>query len=403
MTVFYSHKNRRMQPVKYGIGRGTRAVALLALAALGVVGCGKDEAPAPAGMARGPERGGPRTAVVEIAPAEVGTIARRITVSGIVEPIRTVGINSQISGAILSVGAVEGDVVHAGTVLARLDDRELRAQEASAAASHEMARANFERSERLRERQVITAAEYDRDRTALAAAEAQLKQLRTRLDYTTIRAPITGVVTEKQIEAGDIVGVQNRLFTLADVDTMVVRVQVSELDVVQLHPGDAVSVALDAYPERPLTGRIRRIFPAADPATRLVPVEVALRQDGERIARSGFLARIELALGTRTGVLLVPASAVVGDAASAAVFIVQDGTALRRSVRTGLNSEGRVEILSGIQPGDPVVIAGNNGLRDGAEVRVVGQQGGAIVDDSGAQRATAAAGAAVGATGGNTP
>lgn len=378
-------------------------MALLALAALGVVGCGKDEAPAPAGMARGPGRGGPRTAVVEIAPAEVGTIARRITVSGIVEPIRTVGINSQISGAILSVGAVEGDVVHAGTVLARLDDRELRAQEASAAASHEMARANFERSERLRERQVITAAEYDRDRTALAAAEAQLKQLRTRLDYTTIRAPITGVVTEKQIEAGDIVGVQNRLFTLADVDTMVVRVQVSELDVVQLHPGDAVSVALDAYPERPLTGRIRRIFPAADPATRLVPVEVALRQDGERIARSGFLARIELALGTRTGVLLVPASAVVGDAASAAVFIVQDGTALRRSVRTGLNSEGRVEILSGIQPGDPVVIAGNNGLRDGAEVRVVGQQGGAIVDDSGAQRATAAAGAAVGATGGNTP
>jgi RND family efflux transporter MFP subunit len=378
-------------------------VALLALAALGVVGCGKDEAPAPAGMARGPGRGGPRTAVVEIAPAEVGTIARRITVSGIVEPIRTVGINSQISGAILSVGAVEGDVVRAGTVLARLDDRELRAQEASAAASYEMARANFERSERLRERQVITAAEYDRDRTALAAAEAQLKQLRTRLDYTTIRAPITGVVTEKQIEAGDIVGVQNRLFTLADVDTMVVRVQVSELDVVQLHPGDAVSVALDAYPERPLTGRIRRIFPAADPATRLVPVEVALRQDGERIARSGFLARIELALGTRTGVLLVPASAVVGDAASAAVFIVQDGTALRRSVRTGLNSEGRVEILSGIQPGDPVVIAGNNGLRDGAEVRVVGQQGGAIVDDSGAQRATAAAGAAVGATGGNTP
>jgi RND family efflux transporter MFP subunit len=347
-------------------------------------------------------RRGPRIAVVETAPVEVGTIARRVTVSGVVEPIRAVGINSQISGAILAVEALEGDVVRAGTVLARLDDRELRAQVASAAASHELALASFQRSERLRERQVITAAEYDRDRAALAAAEAQLEQLQTRLGYTTIRAPITGVVTEKSIEAGDIVGVQTRLFTLADVDTMVVRVQVSELDVVQLHPGDAVAVALDAFPGQPLTGRIRRIFPAADPSTRLVPVEIALRQEGERLARSGFLARIELALGARNNVLLVPASAVVGDAGSAAVFIVQDGTALRRSVRTGLNSEGRVEILSGIKAGDPVVIAGNNGLRDGAEVRVVGQ-GGTIVDDSGAQRASAAANGASGTAGGNTP
>ncbi len=381
-----------MKPVKFGIGSGGWAALLTATVALGAAGCG-EKGQTSSGTGAGARRA-PRIAVVETAPVEVGTIARRVTVSGIVEPIRTVGINTQIAGAILAVEAVEGDVVRAGTVLARLDDRELRAQVASAAASHEMARANFERSERLRERQVITAAEYDRDRTALAAAEAQLQQLRTRLEYTTIRAPITGVVTEKRVEAGDIVGVQTRLFALADVDTMVVRVQVSELDVVQLSPGDAVDLVLDAFPDRPLTGRIRRIFPAADPATRLVPVEVALRQGGERIARAGFLARIELALGARNNVLLVPAAAVVGDASSAAVFIVQDGTALRRTVRTGLNSEGRVEILAGVAAGDPVVVAGNNGLRDGAQVRVVGQGGGAVVDDSGAQRA---------AVGGNAP
>jgi RND family efflux transporter MFP subunit len=144
---------------------------------------------------------------------------------------------------------------------------------------------------------------------------------------------------------------------------------------------------LDAFPDRPLTGRIRRVFPSADPTTRLVPVEVALRQDGERIARGGFLARIEFTLGARLGVLLVPASAVVGDANSAAVFVVQDGTALRRTVRTGLNSDGRVEILTGLEAGEPVIVAGNNGLRDGAQVRVVGV-GGTVVDDSGAQSAS---------------
>jgi RND family efflux transporter MFP subunit len=393
MNAIQRDSEIRVNPVEFGIGTRARALLVTAIIALGVAGCGEKGQPSGGGAGGGMRRA-PRIPVVEIAAVEVGTIARRVTVSGVVEPIRAVGINTQISGAILGVEALEGDLVRAGTVLARLDDRELRAQVASAEASHEMARANFQRSERLRERQVITAAEYDRDRSALAAAEAQLQQLRTRLEYTTIRAPITGMITEKRAEAGDIVGVQTRLFTLADVDTMVVRVQVSELDVVQLDPGDAVAVLLDAYPNRPLTGRIRRIFPAADPATRLVPVEIALRQDGERIARAGFLARVELALSARTGVLLVPASAVVGDASSSAVFIVQDGAALRRTVRTGLNSEGRVEILSGVAPGDPVIVAGNNGLRDGATVRVVGQGGAPVVDDTGAQRASANGGGA---------
>jgi RND family efflux transporter MFP subunit len=399
MHAIHSRSQQRVKPVKFAIGTGARTALLMVAVALGTAGCGEKEAKR--GSAGGPRRA-PRIAVVETAPVEVGTIARRVTVSGVVEPIRSVGINSQIAGALLAVAVQEGDVVRSGTVLARLDDRELRAQVASASASHEMAEANFQRSERLLERQVITAAEYDRDRTAFAAAEAQLQQLRTRLDYSTIRAPITGVVTEKRVEAGDIIGVQTRLFTLADVDTMVVRVQVSELDVVQLRPGDAVAVALDAFPGRTLSGRIRRIFPAADPTTRLVPVEVALRQEGERIARAGFLARIELALGARTDVLLVPASAVVGDASSAAVFVVEDGAALRRTVRTGLNSEGRVEILAGLKAGDPVVVAGNNGLRDGAEVRVVGR-GGAVLDDSGAQRASAAESTAASTMGGNTP
>lgn len=388
-----------MKPVKFRrvTGSGTKTLLLVAAVALGVVGCGqRDEAEgsnARAGGGPGGMRRSSRVAVVETAPVELGTIARRVTVSGVVEPIRRVGITTRIGGAILSIDALEGDYVEAGSILARLDDREVRAQLASAKASYELARSNFERSEQLLDRQVITVAEYDRDRTALAAAEAQLEQLRTQLDYTLVRAPISGVITDKMVEAGDIVGVQTRLFTIADIDTMVVRVQVSELDVVQLDPGDAVAVMLDAYPDRQLTGRIRRIFPAADPATRLVPVEIALYQDSDRIARSGFLARVELALSAKTGVLLVPSSAIVGDASTSSVFVVEDGIALRRSVRTGLNSEGRVEILSGLDAGEPVVVAGNNALRDGAEVRVIGE-GTTLGDDTGAQRTTTVGGGA---------
>src|SRR5690606_42106509 len=119
-----------------------------------------------------------------------------------------------------------------------------RAQLASAEAAYQVASATYERSQRLWERQVITAAEYERDRAAFAAAEAQVQQLRTRLEYATIRSPVTGVVATKHVEQGDVVGVQTRLFTIADVSTMVVRVQVSEPDVVHIEPAEAADVIL---------------------------------------------------------------------------------------------------------------------------------------------------------------
>jgi len=352
------------------VRRGRYVTALLVgLAA--ACGDGGQQSQPGAGMGGPGGRGAP-VATVSVAQVEMGTISRVVTVSGVVEPIRVIAVNSQLAGALLSVEVQEGDAVAENAVLARIDDRELRAQLASAEAAYQVASATYERSQRLWERQVITAAEYERDRAAFAAAEAQVQQLRTRLEYATIRSPVTGVVATKHVEQGDVVGAQTRLFTIADVSTMVVRVQVSELDVVHVSPGDMANVVLDAYPDRPIVGRVRRIFPTADPTTRLVPVEVALEGEGAQLARTGFLARVSLKLNTTMQARLVPASAVLGSAGSESVFVVELGKARRRPVRTGAMSEGKVEIVSGLEVGEVVVVAGNHALRDGMDVRVVG-------------------------------
>lgn len=358
-------------------GRGYRVagtgILLAGLLALGACG-GSEQAQATpgGGPGGGPGRGGAtRVIPVEVVSATTGSIARSVTVSGNIEPIRVITVNAQLAGALRSVDVEEGTRVRAGQVLAQVDDREISAQLASSEAAYEVAKSTFERAERLRERQVITAAEYERDRAAFAAAEAQLDQLRARVGYATVKSPLDGVVLEKNVETGDVVGLQNALFTVADVSTLVVRVRVSELDVVDIHQGDAVGIVLDAFPGEMLTGRVRRIFPAADPQARLVPVEVALSGAEAARARPGFLARATFALGTREGVLLVPASAIVQSAAGDAVFVVENDQARRRTVRTGVISEGRVEILSGLSAGDVVVIAGTNDLRDGATVRVI--------------------------------
>lgn len=355
----------------------SRRAGLVAALAVGLSACGGGEAAEPARSGGGLAGGGPagagmdRAVPVDMVRVERGSIERSVSVSGVVEPIRVVGVNSQVSGVLLAVSVEEGDLVRQGTPLARVDDRELRAQLAAAESAFEVAEAAYERAEQLRERRVITLPEYERERTAHAAAQAQVEQLRTRVAYAQVTSPITGVVTEKRVEAGDLVAPQTRLFTVADISTLVVTVGVSELDVVELGVGDRVTVALDAFPGRSFRGRIRRIFPTADPATRLVPVEVALDDREAAVALPGFLARVTFGLASREGVLLVPASALVGGQGGEAVFVVEEGTATRRSVSTGLTSEGRVEVVAGLDEGDRVVTAGTSNLRDGMAVRVV--------------------------------
>ena len=351
--------------------KSTRVVAAFALALLvsSATACGDDVE----GAAQpGPQGGGRPAAPVDVGLVQSGAIARSVSVSGVVEPIRTVGVNSQLSGALLGVNVQEGDRVARGAVLARLDDRELQAQLLAAEANFSVAEAAYERAQQLRERQVITLPEFERERTAYASAAAQLDQLRARVGYAVVNAPIDGVVVEKSVEAGDVVSTNARLFTLADLSTMVARVGVSELDVVELSPGEATTIQLDAYPGRAFTGRIRRVFPAGDPQTRLVPVEVELGPEARAVARPGFLARVTFALGARENVLLVPASAIVsGTGGTSAVFVVANGVATRRTVETGLTSEGQVEIVAGLAAGDTIVITGANSLRDGMDVRVV--------------------------------
>jgi membrane fusion protein, multidrug efflux system len=321
----------------------------------------------------GPGTGG-RVAVVEVQPVTRGSIARQVTVAGVVEPVRSIGVNSQLAGAVNTVLVEEGDLVRRGTVLARMDARELAAQLAAAEAQYEVTRAAYERADQLRERRVITLPEYERERTAFAAAQAQRDQLRTRVGFATVTAPLAGVITEKRVESGDVVGNQARLFTIADVTELVVRVGVSELDVVELRQGDAAVITLDAFPNQQLRGRIRRIFPSGDPTTRLVPTEVVFDAQSARVARPGFLARVTFDLATSENVLLLPVSAVLGAQGAQAVFVVENGTAARRPVTTGLTSQGRIEIISGLAEGEPVVTMGNNDLRDGMSVRVAGSE-----------------------------
>ncbi len=329
-----------------------------------------------AGTGRG-GRGGPtdRPTNVEIELVKRGSVSRNSIIAGMLEPIRTVGVNAQLSGILLSLKAEEGHRVSQGDVLAEIDARELEAQARSAEAALRFAQSTVERSEQLFKQQIITIAELERDRAAHESAKASSEQLKTRLGYATVVAPISGIITEKQVEAGDIVSSSTRLFTVADVSTLVTRIQVSELEVSTLRVGEIVQLTVDALAGQRVEGRIRRIFPSADSATRLVPVEVALSGSQRAGLRPGYTVRATLALDRRDDALLVPSRAVSGPAGARAVYIVRGGQVERRAVRIGSDMAGLSEILDGVVEGDSVIVSGTSMIREGAKANVVSPLG----------------------------
>ncbi|MDP3911553.1 MAG: efflux RND transporter periplasmic adaptor subunit, partial [Gemmatimonadales bacterium] len=356
------------------IRRFGRPLSLILLA-----GCsgGQEASGAQGGGGRG-GNDGQRVIPVAAAPAERRDVARAVTVVGPVEPIRTIGVNSLMAGTVLQLHAQEGDRVRAGQVLAELDARETRAQLERARAVLANAQAVFERNQQLHANRIITDAEFDQSRAAFDVAKSDAELWGTRFAFSRITAPSAGIVTAKHVEAGSAVSPNQRVFDLADVRALVVRVRLSELDVVHLRAGAKVAVSLDAYPAARLEGEIRRVFPAADAESRLVPVEVMLGASPAGVTvRPGYLARVMFALDRRSAVLAVPAPAVgVGDD-GAFVYVVEADSVAPRAVTLGLNAEGWVEIVAGLREGERVVTSGHINLRPGSRVRVTAAGGGA--------------------------
>ena len=315
----------------------------------------------------------PDDAVIEVRTIVLaGEPASRITTAvGTLEPVARVLVAAQEEGVVTAVAVREGDPVRAGEVVVELDDRQIQAELAQAEAALEEAEARWRRVQALRAQGVMAEQDVDAARAAARIADARVEALHTRLSFTRIQAPVDGVVTSRRVEVGNLASPRVPLLELAAGDGLLLRVPVSELDVVRLAEGDHAAITVDALPGIALTGRIARIYPAADSASRQVTVE--LRIDGAPPAvRLGFLARAHLVLEEMPESLLVPEEAVMrGAEVESYVWLVRDGSAVMQPVKVGMRLDGRALIAEGLRPGDEVVVAGISRIREGIAVAVV--------------------------------
>ncbi len=350
----------------------TAARALLLLAgALAAAGCGA-EATAP------PAPGSPvaaRTAVAEIEDAALLDQA-----TGTVEPWARVSPGTKILGRVEQVTVREGDRVTRGQLLARLERRDLEASAAQARAAVAIAEAGLDNADAqhrrmgdLHARGSVTDKNLEDARTAfrvaeagLARAQADLEAARVALEYAEIRAPITGWVAARLVEAGDMVHPGDPLFRLDDLARVKISVALPESGLAGLAPGDPAEVRVDAA-QTSVPATLDRILPAGDPQSRTFEVQFVL-PNAEGTLKSGMFARVAFARGSRQA-LLVPSAALVRRGQLLGLFVVDgDGRARLRWIRAGQEAGERTEILSGLDAGQRYLVSPPPGLADGTPV-----------------------------------
>ena len=322
---------------------------------------------------------------VRVVPAHRGPVTLSLETTSAVEAERTAKVLPQTTGLLTEIRVREGDTVAAGAVLSRVDDRERRLAFEQAKLRLSRAEAEHTRQKRAFERELV--AEYDLEKALfdrdLAASELETAQLE--LDRTEIRAPFAGRITEVLLVEGEHLNQAQHLLTIADFSTLIARLYLPERDVAGLAPGQPAVVRPEsASAGAGLRGRIREVSPVVDQATGTVKVTVAIPtaparspgRTGAAAVRPGSFARVVIETGRREDAVLAPKRALIREGNGAAhVFVVENGKAVRREVTVGAEldtAEGAlIELVSGLETGARVVVAGHTALAAGASVEVL--------------------------------
>ncbi|MFU8811991.1 MAG: efflux RND transporter periplasmic adaptor subunit [Balneolaceae bacterium] len=317
------------------------------------------------------------SSAISVTTAEIETrdLSDSFSVSSEVMAYTRAYVASRISGLVEEVHYEEGEAVNQGDVLAQIDVRVQKSQLRQAAAALEEARDIRERNEVLYERGAIPRAELLTSRRNLEQAESEAERLKLEIEYGTVRSPVKGVITSRLVEIGNNVSVNERMFTVTDMDLLVIRPGISEMNLTGLEVGQTVNIHLDVYPNKIFKGSIRRIFPSADPITRLFTVEVELHQTTENtVVRPGYLARVRFSSDERREVRTVPSEAVADRNGEHVLFVLNEdeNSVAMVPVMIGVQRDGYAEIRDGIEAGRKVAAANLDALEDGTDVRVVG-------------------------------
>lgn len=316
---------------------------------------------------------------VQVIKARRQDIAYTVRLPGNVAPWYQTTLYAKVPGYLKWIGFDKGDEVKQGTVLAIIDAPEIQQQDEQAKSEYAIKKLTFERLSNVWKENpdVIAKQDVDVAEAASIGAKHVLEQRATMLEYTKVRAPFSGVITARFVDPGAMIQVATSsetqaspLFTIMDLAKVRVYFNVSQEDVALAKPGCPVTVTLRQYPQRVFKGTITRTTEVLDSTTRTMLAEVNL-PNPEHLLQPGSFAEVIAALKQHPNVVVIPPAALVTEDSGKAVFVVENGRAKKVSIKTGIDDGVEIEVLSGLEGTEQIVVIGQNQLKDGSPVTTV--------------------------------
>ncbi len=337
------------------------AVFFLLIAAAGLKGC-------EAGAANAAEN---RENALPI-PVEV-SFPQRESVSATYKATATIASDlnapavARVPGEVVEILVEEGEIVKEGQVLARLDGERLRLEMLSAKANLDNARREYERNLDLHSRGLISASMFDGMKFDLDALKATYELAALQYDYSNIRAPIDGVVAERDIRLGQNLEASQQAFRITETSELVAYLKIPQSELGKFSPGHIARIQVAAMPETEFSARIDRISPTIDTTSGTFRATAVIDNTVGLLA-PGMFARFSIAYEKHDNALTVPTESIVEEDGESIVYVVRNQSVERRVVRTGIVDKGVTEILDGLDGNEQVVVVGQGSISEGSRV-----------------------------------
>lgn len=329
---------------------------------------------------------------VKVAPVETADIKEVVSVSGDVKPWAEVTIYPEVTGRVEKIPVREGQYVKKGDIIAEIDYeknaltvQQIENQLKSAEINLEGVKRDYERMKRLFEQKVVSEKTFEDTKTALDAGTYSVESLRSQLGLAKIKlkdskitAPISGIISKKFVDEGELVTESSMsksapLVTIVDMQKVKVVVPVGEKDIGKVKKGQKVEIVLDAYPEKKFIGEVYNIFPVMDFQTRTAQVEILIN-NSTMFLKPGMFARTDIIIQSRKNAIVIPFDTIVGEDDEKHIFVAVGDRAVLRKVITGLQEREIVEIISGIEKGELLIVEGQHSVKDGDKIFIVNKE-----------------------------
>lgn len=304
------------------------------------------------------------------APAEMRKTNNQLELVGTAEADKLVTVAAETSGKIMQINFKLGEFVTEGTVLANVDDTYKRLAVENAQLNYNKYKEDLEHFQVLRKNDAVSETQLRDMSVAFENASIQLENAKKQLEDTKITAPFSGFITSKNSEKGAYVNAGTSIAGMADISQLKVTLSVSESDVYELYKGQEVNIRTDIYPEVIFIGSISGISSQGNNA-HTYPVEIIIPNNPKKLLKAGTYVKVEVNLNKAGKALMIPRDAIVSSVKDPSVYVLQGEKVKLIKIITGRDYESYLEVISGLNEGDQVVINGQINLTDGTAVSVI--------------------------------